>query len=36
MMPEGLLDVLTRDEILDLAGYVFSRGDRNSKIFRKE
>ena len=36
MMPAGLLDVLTPDEVLDLAGYVFSRGDRGSKIFRKE
>jgi putative heme-binding domain-containing protein len=36
MMPQGLLDTLTRDEILDLAAYLYSRGDRNSKYFRKE
>jgi putative heme-binding domain-containing protein len=36
MMPTALLDTFTQDEILDLAGYVFSRGDRTSKIFRKE
>ena len=36
MMPTGLLDTLTQEEILDLAGYLFSRGDRKHKIFRKE
>ncbi len=35
MMPEGLIDTLTRDEILDLVAYLYSRGDRNSKMFRK-
>lgn len=33
IMPNGLLDQLTRDEILDLIAYVISRGDRNSKLF---
>ena len=35
MMPENLLDTFTQDEILDLTAYVFSRGDRNHKMFRK-
>jgi putative heme-binding domain-containing protein len=34
-MPEGLLDNFSQDEILDLAAYLFSRGDRNHKMFRK-
>lgn len=36
LMPEGLLDTLNREEILDLVAYLYSRGDRNSKMFRKE
>src|SRR5207253_4695839 len=36
MMPEGLIDTLQRDEILDLVAYIYSRGERNSKMFRKE
>jgi putative heme-binding domain-containing protein len=36
MMPEGLLDTMSRDEILDLVGYLYSRGDRNHKMYRKE
>lgn len=36
MMPTGLIDTLTRDEILDLVAYLYSRGDRNAKVFRKE
>ena len=36
MMPEGLIDTLNRDEILDLAAYMYSRGDKSSKMFRKE
>jgi putative heme-binding domain-containing protein len=36
MMPEGLIDTLTRDEILDLAAYLYSRGDRNHKMFRRQ
>jgi hypothetical protein len=35
MMPEGLLNVLKEDEILDLFAYLLSRGDRNSKMFQK-
>jgi len=36
MMPEGLIDTLNRDEILDLVAYLYSRGDRTSKMYRKE
>ena len=35
MMPEGLIDNLRRDEILDLMAYLLSRGDRNNKMFTK-
>jgi putative heme-binding domain-containing protein len=35
MMPEGLIDTLTREEILDLVAYLYSRGDRNHKMFQK-
>jgi hypothetical protein len=34
MMPEGLLDTLDRDEVLDLVAYLLSRGDRNDGMFR--
>jgi hypothetical protein len=34
MMPEGLLDTLQEDEILDLMAYLLSRGDRNHKMFK--
>ena len=34
MMPEGLLNTLTEDEILDLMAYVLSRGDRSAKMFK--
>ncbi len=36
MMPDGLIDTLSRDEILDLVAYLYSRGDRNHKMFRKD
>lgn len=36
MMPEGLLDTFNREEILDLVAYLYSRGDRSHKMFRKE
>ena len=36
MMPEGLLDTLTQNDILDLVAYLYSRGDRNHKMFRKD
>jgi putative heme-binding domain-containing protein len=35
MMPEGLLDTLKEDEILDLVAYLLSRGDRKNKMFMK-
>ena len=34
MMPEGLLDTLDQEEILDLIAYLLSRGDRESPMFR--
>ena len=34
MMPEGLLDTLNRDEVLDLIAYLLSRGDRNDPMFK--
>jgi putative heme-binding domain-containing protein len=34
MMPEGLLNTLDRDEVLDLVAYLLSRGDRNQPMFR--
>jgi hypothetical protein len=33
-MPKGLLDKLTREEILDLVAYVIARGDPKSKVFQ--
>jgi putative heme-binding domain-containing protein len=35
MMPEGLLDTLKEDEVLDLVGYLLSRGDRGNAMFKK-
>lgn len=35
MMPAGLMDILTDDEILDLLAYLLSRGDRDHKMFQK-
>jgi putative heme-binding domain-containing protein len=35
MMPEGLLDTLKEDEVLDLVAYLLSRGDRKHKMFAK-
>jgi hypothetical protein len=34
MMPEGLLNSLNQDEIGDLVAFLFSRGDRKTKMFR--
>jgi len=34
MMPEGLLNTLKEDEILDLMAYLLSRGDRNNAVFK--
>jgi hypothetical protein len=36
MMPKGLLDKLTRDEILDLVAYLAARGDKNHGLFKGE
>jgi putative heme-binding domain-containing protein len=33
-MPAGLIDTLTADEILDLAAFLLSRGDRAHEMFR--
>lgn len=33
MMPQGLLDKLTQEEILDLIGYVFAKGDKDHKMY---
>ena len=35
MMPEGLLNTLDRDEVLDLVAYLLSRGDRNAEVYRQ-
>ncbi|MCS7046456.1 MAG: HEAT repeat domain-containing protein, partial [Gemmataceae bacterium] len=34
MMPKGLLDKLSREEVLDLLAYVLARGDRRHEVFR--
>jgi putative heme-binding domain-containing protein len=34
-MPEGLINILTREEILDLLAYIESAGDRRHAAFRK-
>jgi putative heme-binding domain-containing protein len=34
MMPKGLLDKMTKDEILDLLAYVQSKGDPKHKLFQ--
>jgi hypothetical protein len=33
-MPEGLLNQLTREEILDLLAFVVARGNRNHELFQ--
>jgi hypothetical protein len=35
LMPEGLLDRLTKEEVLDLIAYLYSRGDRAHAMFKK-
>ncbi|MGE3820831.1 MAG: family 16 glycoside hydrolase, partial [Isosphaeraceae bacterium] len=35
MMPEGLLNTLNKEEILDLIAYLTSRGDRDAPAYRK-
>lgn len=34
LMPKGLLDKLTRDEVLDLLAYVVARGNKDHTYFR--
>jgi hypothetical protein len=34
IMPKGLLDKLTREEILDLLAYMWSKGDPKHKLFQ--
>ncbi|MBI5757919.1 MAG: HEAT repeat domain-containing protein, partial [Planctomycetales bacterium] len=34
IMPKGLLDKLTKDEILDLIAYLSARGDKNHAVFK--
>jgi putative heme-binding domain-containing protein len=36
IMPKGLLDKLTREEILDLVAYITARGNRQHPLFRAE
>lgn len=35
MMPDGLIDTCTEDEIKDLLAYVLSKGDRKGSMFKK-
>ena len=35
LMPEGLLDTLNQDEILDMIAYLRSGGNKNDKAFAK-
>ena len=35
MMPEGLLNTLDEDEVLDLMAYLLSRGDRQNPMFKQ-
>jgi hypothetical protein len=34
IMPKGLLDKMTREEILDLIAYVAAKGDQRSPLFQ--
>ena len=34
IMPKGLLDKLTREEILDLFAYIAAKGDAKSPLFQ--
>src|SRR5262249_7369197 len=36
LMPKGLLDKLSRDEILDLIAFLAARGDKNHGLFQAE
>ena len=35
MMPKGLLNTLSEEEVLDLMAYLLSRGDRSNTMFKK-
>ncbi len=35
IMPKGLLDKLTKDEILDLVAFVYSHGDEHNRVFHR-
>ena len=35
MMPQGLLNTMDRDEVLDLVAYLLSKGDRNAEVYRQ-
>ena len=35
LMPKGLLDKLTRDEVIDLLSFVFAKGDPKHPLFQK-
>src|SRR5258706_14680490 len=35
-MPEGLVNVLTKDEILDMLAYIESAGKQSSPLFQKQ
>ena len=35
LMPEGLLNTLKEDEVLDLMAYLLSRGDRQNAMFKR-
>lgn len=34
MMPPGLINMMTQEEVLDLLAYVLSRGDKNNSMFK--
>ena len=36
LMPKGLLDKLSREEILDLIAYVMAKGDKKHKMYMHE
>lgn len=36
MMPKGLLDKLSREEVLDLIAYIYSRGNKEHELFKGE
>jgi putative heme-binding domain-containing protein len=35
-MPKGLLDKLTKDEILDLLAYIWSKGNKDHELFKSD